>query len=134
MELGIDIDLTGDVIEWQKLLNGTQIVTIEGAAADGEWTLSGGLSWNVRAGSGAGEGDVILARSDGSELFGSLNGGDVREIAGDDAERADYAMRLTYEIDGGSGEFETAAGNATAEGTLSRESFAGRWRIEISLS
>jgi hypothetical protein len=43
-------------------------------------------------------------------------------------------MRLTYEIDGGSGEFQTATGTATAEGSLSREAFAARCSIEIGLS
>ncbi len=43
-------------------------------------------------------------------------------------------MRLTYEIDGGAGEFDNATGTAGAEGTLSRESFRARWSLEIALS
>lgn len=128
------IDIAGEVIEWQKLLNGTQIVTIEGASADGEWTLSGGFSWNIRSGSGTGEGDSTLSRTDDSELFGTLAGGDVTETSAIDDAQADFTMRLTYEIDGGAGEFDNATGTAGAEGTLSRESFRARWSLEIALS
>jgi len=130
MELTIDV--AGDVVEWQKLLNGTQIVTIEGASADGQWTLSGGLSWNIRGGSKAGDGDITLTRADGSELFGTLAGGDVAEPGQRDPEEAGYTMRLAYEIDGGSGGFESASGAARAEGSLSLEAFHGRWRVEIN--
>jgi len=129
MELRIEI--TGDVVEWQELLNGAQIVTIEGASADG-WTLSGSLTWSARDADFAGEGDVTLTRGDGAELFGSLVRARVSEIGEADVEDADRAMRLDYEIDGGSGAFDGASGSARAEGRLSMESFRGVWVVTLA--
>lgn len=130
MELRIEI--TGDVVEWQELLNGTQIVTIEGASADG-WTLSGSVSWNIRDASAAGEGDITLTRDDGAELFGTLVRARVSEIGEREVEEADHAMQLEYEIDGGSGAFEGASGSARAEGRLSAEAFRGVWVVTVDV-
>jgi hypothetical protein len=124
----IRIEISGDVVEWQELLNGTQIVTIEGASADG-WTLSGSVTWSARDADFAGEGDVTLTRADGAELFGSLIRARVTEIGEQDVVEADHQMRLEYEIDGGSGAFEDASGTARAEGRLSREAFSGTWLV-----
>jgi hypothetical protein len=129
MELTIDI--SGEVVEWQELLNGTQVLSLEGASADGAWTLSGTLSWNIGLRESAGEGDVTLARADGAETFATLTQADVRAVGERDVEDADYTLRLEYEIDGGAGEYEGAAGTATAEGALSRVGFSGRWLIRI---
>jgi len=130
MELRIEI--TGDVVEWQELLNGTQIVTLEGASADG-WTLSGSVSWNIRDASAAGEGDITLTCDDGADLFGSLVEARVSEIGEREVEEADHAMHLEYEIDGGSGAFEGASGSARAGGRLSAEAFRGVWVIALDV-
>jgi hypothetical protein len=127
----IRIAIAGDVVEWQELLNGAQIVTIEGASADG-WTLSGSVTWSARDADFAGEGDVTLTRADGAELFGSLVRARVSEIGEQEVVEADHLMRLAYEIDGGSGEFEGVSGTARAEGRLSREAFAGTWAITLA--
>jgi hypothetical protein len=127
----ISIEISGDVVEWQELLNGTQIVTIEGASADG-WTLSGSITWSARDADFAGEGDVTLTRADGAELFGSLIRARVSEIGDQEAVEADHQMRLEYEIDGGSGEFGDASGTARAEGRLSREGFSGTWAVTLA--
>ncbi len=126
MPVNLEIDIAGDVVEWQKLLNGVQAVTLEGASVDGAWTLAGSCSWNVRAGSSAEEGDVTLVRSDGAEMFGSLAGGAVAEAAAGDMDAADYAMALEFDIDGGSGAFEGMAGTLRAAGRLTREGFECR--------
>jgi hypothetical protein len=128
MELRIEI--TGDVVEWQELLNGTQIVTLEGVSADG-WTLSGSVSWNIRDASAAGEGDITLTGDDGAELFGSLARARVSEIGEREVEEADRSMHLEYEIDGGGGAFASASGSARAEGWLSAEAFRGVWVISL---
>jgi len=127
----IEIEIAGDVVEWQELLNGTRTATIEGVSADGAWTLVGGVTWNIGLAENTGEGDLTLTASDGDELFGTLVNGDVAEIEGATGD-ADHAMRLRYEIDGGSGRYESVAGEATAEGTLSRGGFEGRWRVELA--
>ncbi len=126
----ISIEITGDVVEWQELLNGTQIVTIEGAGADG-WTLSGSVTWSARDADFAGEGDVTLTRGDGAELFGSLVRARVTEMGDAEVIEADHRMRLEYEIDGGSGAFGDASGTARAEGRLSREGFSGTWTVTL---
>jgi hypothetical protein len=129
MELTIDI--AGDVVEWQELLNGTQILSLEGVSADGAWTLSGSLSWNIGLRESSGEGDLALSHADGAEIFATLTRADVRDVGEREIEEADHTMRLEYEIDGGTGEFASASGAATADGTLSADAFRGRWLIRI---
>jgi hypothetical protein len=126
------IDISGDVVEWQDLLNGTRLATFDGASPDGAWSLSGSVSWDTRSGSRATEGDITLARADGSDLFGTLAAGEVGEMGEDDTPDAGHAMRLEYDIDGGSGEFASATGTATAQGSLSREEFHARWVITLA--
>jgi hypothetical protein len=125
----VRIEISGEVVEWQKLLDGTQIVGLEGVSSDG-WTLSGSVSWNVRDASAAGEGDITLTR-DGAELFGTLVEARVSEIGEREVEEADHEMHLRYEIDGGSGAFEGASGSARADGRLSAESFRGVWMVTL---
>src|SRR5512132_2837540 len=90
----VPIDASGDVVEWQTLLSGMQIATLEGASAHGVWTLSGSCSWNVRSGNDASEGDLTLSRDDGAELFSTLAGGTVTELPSDAADAAAYDLRL----------------------------------------
>jgi hypothetical protein len=83
-------DISGDVVEWQDLLNGTCIATLEGASADGQWTLSGSVAWDTRSGSHAVEGDITLGAADGSDFWNARlwrrrRGGE------DDAADAGYA-------------------------------------------
>lgn len=128
MELRIEI--TGEVVERQELLNGTETITIEGADAAAEWTLVGALSWNLGLVDYAGEGDLTLTRADGAEIFATLVRADVAE-AGDGIEDADHTFRLTYEIDGGAGAFLDATGTASAQGTLAGDAFRGRWSARL---
>ncbi len=126
----IEIDFAGEIVERQELLNGTETVSLEGESADGRWTMSGLVAWNIGLVSSAGEGDITLTRDDGAELFGTLVRGDVSEAAaGDGEEAASYAMRLEYEIDGGGGAFESAAGTCVAAGSLAAAAFWGRWTV-----
>jgi len=125
MELRIDI--AGEIVERQELLNGTLTVAFEGADASGEWTLAGSLSWNRGLVDYAGEGDVTLVRSDGAELFATLIRASVIEAA-DDA-HAGYEFRASYEVDGGGGEFGQATGSATASGTLAGDAVNGTWEF-----
>jgi hypothetical protein len=129
MELTIEI--AGDVVEWQELLNGTQVLSLEGVSADGAWALSGSLSWNIGLRESSGEGDLTLSRADGAEIFATLTRADVHDVGEREIEDADHTMRLEYEIDGGEGEFASATGAATADGVLSGDAFRGRWLINI---
>ena len=127
----IVIAVTGEIVERQELLNGTETVSLEGEGDDGAWTMSGLLTWNIGLVSNTGEGDVTLARDDGSEIFATLVRGDVVETgAGDDT--ADHTVRLEYEIDGGSGAFDSASGQITASGTLAAATFHGQWHVRLS--
>jgi hypothetical protein len=128
----IEIEAAGEIAERQELLNGTETVSLEGQSADGQWLLCGLVTWNIGLRSSTGEGDITLTRADGAELFGTLVRGDVSEIAaGDAASAGGHAMRLEYEIDGGSGVFEAAAGSCRATGTLSTSAFEGRWIVTL---
>ncbi|MEX2245457.1 MAG: hypothetical protein WEC75_02105, partial [Dehalococcoidia bacterium] len=128
MELRIAIE--GDIVEREELLNGTQVLTLEGVSGDGAWRMSGALSWNIGLREAA-EGDITLSRADGAELFGTLVGAEVRELAGVESGEGGHAMRLEYEIDGGSGAFEGAEGRASAEGELLAAAFRGVWSVSL---
>ena len=119
--LTLDLQITGDVVERQDLLNGTRILTLEGRTADGAWTLAGGLSWNIGRTGAPAEGDITLTSADGGELFATLAAGGVRE-AGADGD-ADFFLAIEYDVDGGTGEYEAATGWLIAEGALAGDGF-----------
>lgn len=129
----IEIEFTGEIVERQELLNGTETVSLEGASSDGRWRMSGLVTWNIGLVSNAGEGDITLTRDDGAELFATLVRGDVRETREDDAAEAGaaHSMHLEYEIDGGGGAFDGATGRCEATGTLQVAGFAGRWTLRL---
>ena len=125
----LQIEIAGEIVERQELLNGTMTVALEGADASREWTLTGVLSWNRGLVEYAGEGDLTLVHRDGAEIFATLTRSAVIET-GDDAD-AGHEFRASYEIDGGSGAFEGAAGNAHARGSLSGDAFQGMWILRL---
>jgi len=122
----LELEISGDVVERQELLNGAQMVTLEGASADGAWTLSSIIGWNIGLESNAGEGDLTLARVDGNELYGTVVSARVAERAGG------FTLALRYEIDGGAGAFDAVAGSARAEVELEQERFCGWWKLSVS--
>ena len=128
--MDIAIDFAGEIVERQELLNGTETVSLEGESADGHWAMLALVTWNIGLVSNVGEGDITLSRDDGAEIFGALVRGDLAEASGDDG-AADHAMRLEYEIDGGSGVFEGATGVCEAVGTLAAGAFRGRWVVTL---
>ena len=125
------IAVTGDVVEWQTLLSGMQIATLEGATGDGAWTLSGSCSWNVRSGPDASEGDLTLSRDDGAELFATIAAGTVSELPSDTPDAAGYDAHLDFAIDGGAAAFEATTGSIHVSGHLSREGFSLQLDISI---
>lgn len=112
------IQANGDVVEREELLNGTQSVTIEGSSDDGEWALAGAVAWNLGLRDFPGEGDLTLVRGDGSEIFAKLTSAAVQESADDGR-----TLRLVYEIDGGSGQYDGLEGRIDASGTLTDDVF-----------
>ncbi len=128
--MNIEIDIAGDIVERQELLNGSQILTLEGASADGTWTMSGLLTWNIGLKSNTGEGDLTLVREDGDEVFATLVRGDVADAA--DGDDADHTFALAYDIDGGNAHFDNASGSITATGTLTGDVFRGRWSLTLA--
>jgi hypothetical protein len=121
-----EIEISGDVVERQELLNGTQIVTLEGASADRHWTMSGLVSWNIGLADAPAEGDITLSRDDGAEIFGTLVRGDVAE-----SDDGHIEFRLTYDLDGGAGEFVAAVGQSAAVGVIANDGFSGRWGVAL---
>jgi len=120
-ELQLEVEISGDVVERQELLNGAEILTLEGRSADGAWTFVGGLSWNIGRKAVPAEGDITLTSAGGDELFGTVAGGGVRDTGATD--EADHLLALLYDIDGGTGRFESAAGALHAEGALQGDTF-----------
>jgi hypothetical protein len=123
----VEVDIAGDVVERQELLNGMQILTLEGASDDGAWTLVGGLSWNIGLRALPPEGDITLSHNGGDELFGTLARGEVHEAEA--ADEADYAFALEYEVDGGEGVYAGASGRLRVEGVL----FGDAFRVSVRL-
>jgi hypothetical protein len=126
----IAIDVAGEVVERQELLNGTETVSLEGESEDGRWAMSGLVTWNIGLVSSAGEGDITLLRDDGGEIFATLVRGDIVDAA-DGQDDAAHTMRLEYEIDGGTGAFASAAGTCDAVGLLAAATFRGRWTLRL---
>lgn len=125
-----EFEVSGDVVERQELLNGTQIVTLEGESADGAWTLTAGLSWSMTPAARPSEGDITLGSAAGDEIFASLHEGAIREAPASD--EADHTLALRYDIDGGSGGFTGAGGGIRAAGTLAGDAFFLRVTVALA--
>jgi hypothetical protein len=90
----LELDLVGDIVEQQDLLNGTRSVTLAGQSLDGAWAFEGTLSWSSGLTEYAGEGDITLTRDDGSELFGAATA--VRQEGAAEGESAELALLAEY--------------------------------------
>jgi hypothetical protein len=123
-EMDLVLEITGDVVEWQELLDGTQTVSIQGASEDGRWMMESLVSWNIGMDADTNEGDITLAQHDGAELSGALSRATARIEEG-----GGFALTLEYEIDAVSGPLEGRLGRIHAEASLSRREFRGRWRV-----
>ena len=122
----INITARGEIVERQELLNGTRTVAFEGTSDDGVWSVSGVVSWNLGLVDYAGEGDLTLVRDDGSELYATLT-----QASPDTAEDADTdaSLSVTYEIDGGSGDFDSLNGPIHGRVRVTDDEFEAEWRI-----
>ncbi len=121
----LDIEIAGEIVEQQELLNGTRTVTLSGGSADGVWTLDGVVSWNRGLVEFAGEGDLTLVREDGAELYATLVRATVRDDAGED--EAEVSLSVAYQVDGGTGELEDATGAIAGTVRIVAGGFEGRW-------
>jgi hypothetical protein len=101
------IAFRGEVVERQELLNGTQSVTVDGASAGGEWRVVATVAWNLGVLEYAGEGEVALAGGEG-DVYASLI--EAAAEAGEREDGADWVVRARFEVDGGTGRFESASG------------------------
>jgi len=128
----LELDLAGDIVEQQDLLNGTRSVTLAGRSGDGAWSFEGALSWSSGLAEYVGEGDITMIRNDGSELFGTATA--VRQEDVPEGESAELALRADYELDGGSGAFEFGSGRCTARIRLGMGGFEGGWCLELDVS
>jgi hypothetical protein len=127
-----EIEFEGSIVERQELLNGTQIVSFEGDSVDGVWALSGLVTWNIGLLANASEGDITLVRRrDGAEIFASIASGEVAGSTTDADPLSEDSLRLEYEIDGGTGAFDSAVGTCKAVVTLGASGFRGMWTLEI---
>lgn len=128
----LELDLAGDIIEQQDLLNGTRSVTLAGQSSDGAWSFEGTLSWSSGLTEYAGEGDITLTNGDGSEIFGTATA--AREETAAEGESSELVLRADYEIDGGSGTFESGSGLGSAKIRFGMGGFSGRWCLDLDVS
>ena len=119
------IDVAGEIVEEQELLNGTRTLTLSGTSADGAWTLDGVVSWNRGLVDYAGEGDLTLVRSDGAELFATLVHAVARDDAGEDD--AEVSLAVGYQVDGGTGDLGEVTGAIAGTVRIAAGAFEGRW-------
>lgn len=131
MELAIEA--AGDITDRQELLNGTQMVALDGASGDGVWSVTGSLSWNIGLDDRGVEGDMTLSKTTGDELYATVSRGSVRELAGSGVDASEYVLRIECDIDGGAGSFEDARGLLLGEGVLSGASFTLLWNVSLTL-
>jgi hypothetical protein len=124
----ISIEIVGDVVERQELLNGNQTVAFEGASADGAWMLSGTLTWNRGLEAGAEEGDLTLANGP-DEVFCSLTTASIQPA--EDVGAA-YRIAAEYDIDGGAGRFAAASGRLSLHATLEGDAVLARIEVAIT--
>ena len=127
VEMELRIDIVGEIVERQELLNGTQTIALEGTDPSGEWTMAGSLSWNRGLVEYAGEGDLTLTRGDGAEIFATLTQASVTDEA-DDAED-DHTSPRDVRDRWRSGAFDGASGQAEGTGGLRGEVFRGTWTL-----
>ena len=121
----IEFRVEGDIVERTELLNGTVTVAIEGESADGTWTISGAVSWNRGLVDFAGEGDLTITGSSG-ELFASLTAATSDDASDDDGH---VVVQVRYEVDGGSGTFEGAAGTIDGKVIVEGSRFGAEWHL-----
>lgn len=124
----IDISAAGEIVESQELLNGTRTVAFEGASEDG-WLVSGVASWNRGLVDYVGEGDLTVARENGTEIYASLT---QASIAREEDANADVSLDCRYEVDGGAGEYDGASGSATGSIVIEGDAIRGKWRIQVA--
>ena len=118
----IELRITGDVVERNELLNGTQTIVLEASDETGAWRVSGDLSWNRGLLDYDGEGAWTLEREDGAELYAVATRVEARPPDESGAE----VLAITWDIDGGAGEFQSASGAGDATLTMTGESISGR--------
>jgi hypothetical protein len=127
--MDLDIEVAGEIVEEQELLNGTRTVALSGATADGAWTLDGVVSWNRGLVDYAGEGDLTLVRGDGAELYATLTRADAR--GGSEEDEAEVSLSVAYQVDGGMGEFEQGLGAIEGQIRIGGGGFEGRWQLHL---
>src|SRR5262245_53686299 len=126
--MDLEIEAVGEVVERSELLNATSTIAIEGKTADARWHVGGVLSWNRGLVDYIGEGDLSMTAADG-EVFASLTAV-VAEQESED-EGSDVLLAVKYEIDGGSGRFEGAAGIVEGRVRVAGDSFDARWTLSL---
>jgi len=122
----VDIDVEGDIVERQELLNATETLVLEGQG-DG-WLVSALVTWNRGLDPRPPEGDITLTDDRGSELFAAVTSVRADESPLDDAM---LTLRVMYAVEGGTGEFASAEGEAEATIELAAARFRGRWRLRL---
>lgn len=126
----IEIKATGEIVESQELLNGTRTIAFEAASDDGVWLVSGVVSWNLGLIEYPGEGDLTLSR-EGAEVYATLVSAVADAEADAEDDTSDALLQLSYEIDGGAGEFDGANGGCGGSVKIAASAIEGTWVLDI---
>lgn len=123
----IAFDFKGEIVERQELLNGTETITIEGASADGAWSLTVCFSRNRGLIELAAEGDITLIHEGaGIELWGSL-----ARVIEAPREQTDWVAETAFEVDGGAAAGAGAKGRVNVHLEAVADSVLGRVELDL---
>jgi len=122
----MDIEVDGDVVERQELLNGTQTLALE--AEGGGWTVSALVTWNRGLDVRPPEGDITLTCAQRGEIFATVTSVRAGEASTDEGL---LVLRVGYVVEGGTGDFEGVTGDAEATLEMADDRFKGVWRLRL---
>ncbi len=120
-----ELTFEADVVEYQRLLNGSLYAVLEGMAETGDavWALSLSLTRARELDAPVEEGELVLLLPGGDEAYATVTGGTADEDP-DDPEMLTFAVRCS--VVGGTGRFEAAGGTCTLEFSLTPRHATGK--------
>lgn len=117
MKLDTTLEFEAEVVEQQRLLNGAEYLSLQGQGEGIPWSLSLSFERPKESGAAMTDGDLTLTAPQGV-LFAGLESGRadivIDEIAGDEQ----TTLKLSFQIHGGEGDFEDAAGAVALQGEI----------------
>ena len=117
-----------EIVERQRMLNGTEQVWLEGRERDGERLLSLNFVRPKEAAAGLREADLTVEATSGA-LQAALTSGHVHCVVDDVSGDEEEVLDMEFHIEDGEGSLEHIAGTARVRGTVAGEEA----RLEVTL-